>query len=160
MPPSRHRVHATRPLRPPAPGPDGLWSGIGPHEADPPLAIEPDAVLTNRSLWRASSRLPRRNAKVHECLGCILGPPGGDGAGQIGGRTWQSSQRRSGVSAPAVIPAVSDDRPTHASRDALGAVLLGSSQRSGVSEPASNGSGRPRVPHGSAHRPWIIGTRQ
>ena len=45
-----------------------LWSGVGPHEADPPLVVDPDAVLTSSIALQGFEPVTRRDAKILEDL--------------------------------------------------------------------------------------------
>lgn len=41
-----------------------LWSRVGPHEADPPLVIDPDAVLTDPIALKRFESIARRDAQI------------------------------------------------------------------------------------------------
>lgn len=43
-----------------------LRSGVGPHEADPPLVVDPDAVLTRSIAFEGLEPVPRWDAEVLE----------------------------------------------------------------------------------------------
>ena len=45
-----------------------LWSGGGPHEADPPLVVDPDAVLPDPTALERLEPIARRDAEVLERL--------------------------------------------------------------------------------------------
>ena len=45
-----------------------LWPGVGPHEADPPLVVDPDAVLTNSVALESLEPVARRNTEILEHL--------------------------------------------------------------------------------------------
>src|SRR5699024_1455655 len=45
-----------------------LWSGVGPHEADPPLVVDPDAVLTSSVAFESLEPIAGRDPEVLERL--------------------------------------------------------------------------------------------
>ncbi len=45
-----------------------LWSSVCPPEADPPLAVDPDAGLTSPVNFQRVEPVPRRNAEILDRL--------------------------------------------------------------------------------------------
>src|SRR5690606_26681648 len=45
-----------------------LWSSVGPHEADPPLVVDPDAVLAGPVTLESLKPAAGRNAEILEHL--------------------------------------------------------------------------------------------